>query len=263
MSNAVLNDKTIREALHKTFLKTHELTGNRRNVNELTIATGVNDGGCAVADIVQLGIDGDDVIFSGIEIKGETDTLVRLPGQIKAYEEAFFWNTLVLTENHYEKARKIIPGTWRIIIAKRDKQEVVFEESWRGLPNNKHRMRTLLEFIWATEIAKELRRHKIKPSSKTPNINKMCRAFGETHIIKFVISTLIARHEWKRHKYEREYMDEQKSFDSIVQCASYAEKRRHANWEWRWPHDTEECIYCQNRDMCTEIIKDELEDNNV
>jgi hypothetical protein len=56
--------------------------------------------------------------FHGFELKSARDTLERLPRQAAVYNEIFDRVTLVLAENHLEKAADHVPEWWGLITAR-------------------------------------------------------------------------------------------------------------------------------------------------
>jgi len=54
--------------------------------------------------------------LTGYEIKGDTDTYIRLPLQIKEYTRFFQENYLVVGESHRKSAEKHIPNEWGILV---------------------------------------------------------------------------------------------------------------------------------------------------
>ena len=60
----------------------------------------------------------------GYEIKSEKDTLERLRHQIEYYSRVFDYITLVVGENHLDKAKYLIPRWWGILRAKESQNRV-------------------------------------------------------------------------------------------------------------------------------------------
>lgn len=50
--------------------------------------------------------------MTGIELKSERDSLVRLPKQVRDYDSVFPVNILVVHTRHMEGAKKIVPDHW-------------------------------------------------------------------------------------------------------------------------------------------------------
>ncbi|WP_205446878.1 sce7726 family protein [Candidatus Frankia alpina] len=55
--------------------------------------------------------------LTGYEIKGSTDTLRRLPGQVTVYSQVLDFAELVVAENHYERALDLLPDWWGVRVA--------------------------------------------------------------------------------------------------------------------------------------------------
>ena len=58
--------------------------------------------------------------WTGIEVKGETDSLARLPRQVRAYSALFDRCELVTTDRHAEKAEALLPDWWQVTVAAGD-----------------------------------------------------------------------------------------------------------------------------------------------
>jgi len=61
----------------------------------------------------------------GLEIKSDTDSLKRLPRQVKNYDKIFDFNIVVITEKWVEKVKDILPKHWGIFLIKEDSCEII------------------------------------------------------------------------------------------------------------------------------------------
>ncbi|KDM89727.1 sce7726 family protein [Photobacterium galatheae] len=99
-----MNDIDVRNAVHKKLLKRHHSDADTLVLDELGICLGA----CRVDIAVVNGI------LHGYELKSAKDTLERLPAQVKYYSAVMDKVTLVVSDNHYEEAKKIVPDWWGI-----------------------------------------------------------------------------------------------------------------------------------------------------
>ncbi|WP_370154124.1 sce7726 family protein [Ferrovibrio sp.] len=92
--------------MHRSWLKQHHEDPNSIVIDEWGL-----EGGEARVDIAVI-----NGCFQGYEIKGDGDSLRRLPAQIDAYSSVMDHTSLVTTQRHYTKAKAILPSFWGIIV---------------------------------------------------------------------------------------------------------------------------------------------------
>lgn len=97
----------MRKALHEQMLVRFKKDGVSRVLDEL--AVGYDEARVDVAVI--------NGALHGYEIKSDSDTLERLPHQIKAYCQALDYVTLVASPRHLEKASIMVPEWWGLVSA--------------------------------------------------------------------------------------------------------------------------------------------------
>jgi hypothetical protein len=139
-----VNDVEIRDVLFRYLDEKH---AKIRVFDELVI-------GRARADIVAV----TDRV-TGFEIKGDTDTYARLPGQIAEYDRYFEENCIVVGASHRRSVERHIPEYWGIIcVAEADggaAVEVVREpQETIGFSWRKH-----LGLLWRSELGRILKQN--------------------------------------------------------------------------------------------------------
>lgn len=98
-------------------------------------------------------------VLEGFEIKGETDSLSRLPKQAADYQKTFRKLTLVTTCNHLERAREILPEHWGIILASRNgRRRTVLRTLKKPALNAHDTPLAVAQLLWREEALEELRR---------------------------------------------------------------------------------------------------------
>ena len=102
-----MNDSQIISNFHTQCLQKYHDSFNTLVIDELVIKYGKNRADIAVIN--------ENLI--GYEIKSDEDTLNRLTGQIKAYNDVFDKATLVVGERYSRQIKEKIPDWWGIIIA--------------------------------------------------------------------------------------------------------------------------------------------------
>jgi hypothetical protein len=142
------HDEDIRKILRGSLaneLKSYK--GTYRVVEEL----GVNHGAARVDIAV---INGH---MHGYEIKSDLDTLLRLPGQIKAYSAVFDKMTIVVGYSHLFQAINLIPDWWGIEVAKvRQDGSLVLNHIREAQLNQAQDPISLVRLLWREEALRIL-----------------------------------------------------------------------------------------------------------
>jgi len=147
-----MNDYQIREAL--CHYMDNKYCDKFRIIDELVI-------GKARADIVIVK-DG----LTGYEIKGDTDSYKRLPGQIKEYDIYFQKNYLVVGAVNIKTAEKHVPPYWGILYFSETEDGAEHTETIREAePSPKFNLKKQLGLLWRKELNNIL---------KTNNLSKCC-----------------------------------------------------------------------------------------
>lgn len=113
------------------------------------------DSGDARADIAILGR-----WFHGHEIKGDADSLRRLPGQVIKYGQVFDFLTLTAWQGHLPEAFEIIPDWWGVNLARRHDElgDLVIATIRRPRRNPAPNPEAIAFLLWRDEAAEELAR---------------------------------------------------------------------------------------------------------
>ncbi|MEX5635923.1 sce7726 family protein [Parafrankia sp. FMc2] len=93
--------------------------------------------------------------LSGFEIKGSTDSLRRLPGQVTVYSQVLDFAELIVTENHYERARDLLPTWWGVRIAS-GVEQVRLDNARSPQSNDAVDPGALVQLLWRDEALAEL-----------------------------------------------------------------------------------------------------------
>ncbi|MDR0497237.1 MAG: sce7726 family protein [Treponema sp.] len=158
-----MNDYEIREALCHYIDETH--CDKFRIIDELVI-------GNARADIV-IATDH----LKGYEIKGDTDSYTRLPGQIKEYDIYFQQNYLVVGTHHRESAKEHIPPYWGIMCISNSESSTQVETICEADPNPRFVLKKQLSLLWRKELSNIL---------KANGLSK-CSGKRKAYIIKYLL----------------------------------------------------------------------------
>ena len=183
-SSKKLNDFEIRKALSAYLIKKNFYT--YEILEELHVCNGR-----AIADLVTL--------KEGVhcyEIKGDGDRIERVIDQNRYYQKSFRRLSLVTTDKHLEKALKVTPVHWGIMIAKFNRSnEVIIKYVRRPKINNNFDMKLALLTLRKSELLELLpfRNKKIEQSSRDVLASMICIDKKNYQISRVIGNTLIAR----------------------------------------------------------------------
>jgi len=135
-----LNDFEIRKALVRKIES--QTIKPKAIIEELRIHNGN-----AIADVVALYSEA-----HCYEIKGEKDKIERVLVQGEFYNSSFRKITLVTTSNHLQKAQKICPGYWGIIVAFNADDSVKFRHVRGAKINPDFSKELALLTLWKSEM---------------------------------------------------------------------------------------------------------------
>lgn len=103
-----MRDADVRAALHTLLRREHaHEIHETRFLNELSL--------CGQVRVDVAVMNGE---FAGYELKSERDTLTRLPVQIDVYSRVLDRATLVVAARHYERALRVVPAWWGVVVAR-------------------------------------------------------------------------------------------------------------------------------------------------
>ena len=135
-----LNDSCIRAALLRKLAR--QRVRPRAILEELNVHNGR-----AIADVVTLHAEA-----HCYEIKGATDRIERITMQGAYYNAAFRRITLVTTECHLRRARKLAPWFWGIMVAIDDGDGVRFRHIRAARLNPKFEKQSAAMTLWKSEM---------------------------------------------------------------------------------------------------------------
>jgi hypothetical protein len=181
-----LNDAQIRKSLLKRFssqgLEAFEI------MQELHVC-----GSQAIADVVTLRDES-----HCYEIKGATDKVTRIIGQGEHYNKAFRRITLVTTENHLEKALKLAPEWWGVMLARTTKcGKVLITQVRKDKINPEFDPEIALYTLWKDELLQLLANP--LPKDKRRNCTDLSKMIAENNK-KLEVSRKVAAILGYRHK---------------------------------------------------------------
>ena len=153
-----MKDFQIRQILHETELAKFHRDGVSKVVDEMKLPA-------AQARIDVAIINGS---FHGYEIKGASDTLIRLPNQIQAYSYVFDYLTIVTEEKYCEKIIEIVPE-WVGVSVCKDTGRKKISVKQKALSNPDKNKFYIAKLLWHDELVTVLSELKIPFKKKYRN----------------------------------------------------------------------------------------------
>lgn len=187
-----MNDIDVRQAVHKKLLRRYRSDKETLVVDEL----GVCQGSARVDIAVVNGI------IHGFELKSAKDNLNRLPAQVKYFSSVMDKMTLVVSDNHYDEAIKVIPGWWGIKIATQGQRGAIHISTARRERTNQHvDPWALSQLLWHEEILSGLDIcgiiKGVKSKPRWELWQKLAAEMPICQLKNFVRSALKSRADWR------------------------------------------------------------------
>ena len=187
-----MHDQDIRAGVWHRLQQEHTGDDDTLMFNELGILNGATRIDIAV-------INGD---ISGFELKSERDTLERLPMQRDRYNLVLDRVSLVVAENHREKAMRLIPDWWGVWVAYPvTGGRVAVRQERDASPNPALDAKSICSFLWRDEALAILERHKasrgVKSKPREALYQRLAQALPLDAIRHEVRTALKAREGWR------------------------------------------------------------------
>lgn len=141
-----MRDGDVRTALHHHLadVHAHELF-ETRFVDELGL--------CGEVRVDVAVINGH---LAGYELKSERDNLRRLPKQVDFYSRVLDWAYLVVAEGHLDRAKRMLPAWWGVLVASTTSSGVVLSVEREPDENPGVSPEYLVRLLWREELLREL-----------------------------------------------------------------------------------------------------------
>lgn len=184
-------DKTIRTVLGSFVRQEHPFAPEPLYVEEFALF-----GGQTRADVAFFCN-----LSHGYEIKGESDTLARLPGQVDAYNAVFERATLVSAPCHLTDAAAMIPDWWGIIKAEWTSGSVVLTRIRESRPNPEPKSDAIAALLWRGEALRLLASLGLDTGVRTKPVSALVDRLAESvapdRLAEYVRQALRARGDWR------------------------------------------------------------------
>lgn len=95
--------------------------------------------------------------LAGYELKGDLDSLYRLPRQMDVYSRVFSMCTLVVTAKHLGRARDLLKPGWGLAVVRRDANDrLEYRQVRRARELGSVKARALVTLLWRDEMLRAL-----------------------------------------------------------------------------------------------------------
>lgn len=185
-------DAEVRSALHARLARSHGYNPNRTLIiDELAIA-----GQVRIDTAVLNGR------FAGYEIKSAKDTLRRLPKQVELYSAVLDHATLVVAENHKEKAVDLLPDWWGVIEVRTERNgSLRLVQARRPRLNQDIEPEILCRLLWRSESLAALTRSGFDAGFRSKPRRAISERLASTmprnDLVDLVRETLKSRAGWR------------------------------------------------------------------
>lgn len=134
---------------------------------------------------------------TGYEIKGDTDTYARLPGQITEYSRYFEENYVVVGASHRRHVAEHVPDYWGIICLGEDG----FERVREAAQSPKFTWRKQLHLLWRNELGHILKQNGLPKyyNQRKPFLIKALLAHAPTDALRLQICEELFERDYTLH----------------------------------------------------------------
>ena len=185
-----MNDPKIRDSFKKLYLK--KVSIPCLIFDEMGIA-----GGSAISDLAAISSHA----LEGFEIKSASDTLYRLPRQIKFYNQVFNYINIITEPKYLKEVELLVPKFWGIILTKEEKNgDVTFSYQRFPVSNPFVERRKQAELIWKHEACQLLYEAGVRGISKLRREklwDLLSEKFTSQELKVKIYETLRKRVNWK------------------------------------------------------------------
>lgn len=187
-----MRDSVIRSAFHQSILKSEHESSDVIVVDELGLKNGQ-----IRADIAVL-----NGKLVGYEIKTNNDTLIRLPNQIKAYNEVFDNVYIITGDKHFENVLLNVPEWWGVyLITETENGTYNFKCSRKAKKNKERDTFGLAQLLWKEEVIDLLTstlNYKVKSKSTKDDLYEIIsNEYSPTKLSTMVLKYLKSRQTWR------------------------------------------------------------------
>lgn len=185
-----MRDYDVRVAVRAMLVDEHAGENDTRIVEEMGIWSG-----SARIDLAV--INGQ---LTGYELKSDSDTLDRLPGQAELYSRVFDEVCLVVGSRHATEAKRLVPRWWGVIVATGVGTDLALKRVRKSKPNPKPDQLLVARLLWRDEALAALEVHGLAKgwrSKPAPELHqRLATELSQTALSEVVRSALKQRTGW-------------------------------------------------------------------
>jgi len=167
-----MRDIDIRLALREIMTRRHGNEPDTLIVEELGLCQGIARVDMAV-------VNGS---LHGYEIKSESDTLVRLPGQTDVYNRALDFVTIIAAQTHAHKISTMVPTWWGIWVAVPEVDGLKFQKKREAQQNPDVSAFALAQLLWREEALQALADRHLATGMRGKTREKLWRRLAELEV---------------------------------------------------------------------------------
>jgi hypothetical protein len=187
-----MNDRHIRAALREELIRQHAEDHDTVIIEEFAIGHGASRADIAVLNCA----------LHGFEIKSDRDTLVRLPGQVRAYSEVFDRITLYVGYRRASEAFQIIPEWWGVLLVEmKSCGTIEFHPARESEANPSVDIHALVSLLWRDEalgLLKEMKAAKgVQTKPRAMIYRRLVEVFDPSVLHTRVRQLLKSRTGWR------------------------------------------------------------------
>lgn len=187
-----MTDTIIRTAFHSTVLEKAHVCEDTFVVDELGLKNGQ-----VRADIAVL-----NGKLIGYEIKTDSDTLLRLPHQVLAYNEVFERVYIVTGQKHLAQALELIPEWWGVYLIRDGADDTYrFRCHRKAKANRNQHTFGLAQLLWKDEVIEILTENPKasikKRMTKETLYDMLSEEYSPKKLSKIVLKYLKSRNSWR------------------------------------------------------------------
>jgi hypothetical protein len=190
-SSLAVHDRTIRTAFRRELIQ--QFSGDPSTL--ILSEFGLSHGTTRVDLIVVNGL------LHGFELKGDLDTLERLPEQARIYSEVLDQATLIVGHKHFRSALQLIPRWWGVTLASAIDDTVLFRPVRKPRSNPSRNALSIAKLLWRAEALALLEQYRqadgVRSKPRAKLYERLAAVLSLPRLRKHVRDVLRSRTDWR------------------------------------------------------------------
>lgn len=140
--------------------------------------------------------------LAGYELKGDLDSLYRLPRQMDVYSGVFSMCTLVVTRKHLSRARVLLRPGWGLAVVSRSADDrLEYQQIRRAREMRSVKARALVTLLWRDEMLRALdvlgAAEGVRSKPRDWLEERLITLMDVTQLNQIVVDAITARQGWR------------------------------------------------------------------